>query len=74
MYDRHDVLVWNEDRQLENEKDEAITEIENEDRVGDDDEIVTDKLISTVEALKSLNTVIQPKHTHKTQIKWNILL
>lgn len=71
VYDQHDVQVWNEDRQLENEKDEVTTEFENEDSVGDDDETVTDKLISTDEALKSLNTVIQWAEENPNEIEYS---
>lgn len=53
--DWNDVLIWNEDRQPENEQE--ITEDEDSDVA--DGSIVTHKLISTGKALKFLSNVIQ---------------
>jgi hypothetical protein len=68
--DRNDVEVWNEDRQPENEQDEDV-EIEDEDSDIARDMIETDKLISTGEALKSLNNVIQWAEENSDEVEYS---
>ncbi|XP_066247910.1 jerky protein homolog-like [Euwallacea similis] len=79
-YDQNDVTVWNEDWQLENYRDEPeneqsdIIEVEDEDSNTVPDLFMSEKLISTCEALKCLNKVIQWTEENSDKIEYSTVV